>query len=128
MRVAAPLKGVLIAMNSERWRRIEDIFRTAIDRPAAERDDYLTRVCDGDEDLRREVLSLIERDTAEDFIKAPIANVALSFTAKPNNDLSGERVGPYRVLRLIGRGGMGDVYEAERDDEQFRQQVAIKII
>src|SRR5215510_4143700 len=115
-------------MNPERWRRVEELFRTAIDRPPAERDSYLTRACDGDEDLRREVLSLLERDTAEDFIQDPIANVALSFTAKSNNDLSGERVGPYRVLRLIGRGGMGDVYEAERDDDQFQQQVAIKII
>src|SRR5262245_36262074 len=128
MRLAAPRKGVLIAMNSERWRRIEDIFRTAVDRPAAERDDYLTRVCDGDEDLRREVLSLIERDTDEDFIQAPIANIARSFTAKPSNDLTEELIGPYRVTRLIGRGGMGAVYEAERDDDQFRQQVAIKII
>src|SRR5262245_57881739 len=128
MRLAAPRKGVLIDMNSERWRRIEDIFRTAIDRPAEERDDYLTRVCDGDEDLRREVLSLLERDTAEDFIQAPIANAARSFTAKTKDDLTGERVGSYRVTRLIGRGGMGNVYEAERDDEQFRQQVAIKII
>src|SRR5262245_12580292 len=127
-RLAAPRNGVLIAMNPERWRRVEEIFRTAVDRPADELGAYLTRACDGDEDLRREVLSLLERDTAEDFIQDPIANVALSFTAKSNNDLSGERVGPYRVLRLIGRGGMGDVYEAERDDEQFQQQAAIKII
>ncbi len=115
-------------MNPERWQRIEEIFRTAVDRPAAERDTYLTRVCDGDEELRREVLSLLERDNAEDFIRNPIASVAMSFTAKSKDDLTGERVGPYRVARLIGRGGMGDVYEAERDDEQFRQQVAIKII
>lgn len=115
-------------MNPERWQRIEEIFRTVVDRPAVERDAYLTLACDGDDDLRREVLSLIERDTAEDFIRDPIANTALAFTAKSTNDLTGERVGPYRVLRLIGRGGMGDVYEAERDDEQFRQQVAIKII
>src|SRR5262245_4564414 len=127
-RLAAPRNGVLSAMNPERWRRVEEIFRTAVDRPADELGAYLTRACDGDEDLRREVLSLLERDTAEDFIQDPIANVALSFTAKSNNDLSGERVGPYRVLRLIGRGGMGDVYEAERDDEQFLRQVAIKII
>ena len=113
-------------MNPERWQRVEALFRTAIDRPADERDAYLTRVCDGDEDLRREVLSLLERDTAEDFIRDPIANAALAFTAK--DDLTGERIGPYRVKRLIGRGGMGDVYEAERDDEHFRQQVAIKII
>src|SRR5262245_9899672 len=118
----------MTAMNPERWRRIEELFRTAIDRPAEERDDYLTRVCGGDEDLRREVLSLLERDTAEDFIRDPIANAALAFTEKSNEDLTGERIGPYRVMRLIGRGGMGDVYEAERDDDQFRQKVAIKII
>jgi eukaryotic-like serine/threonine-protein kinase len=115
-------------MDPERWQRIEEIFRTAVDRPAAERGAYLTQVCDGDEDLRREVLSLLERDTAEDFIRDPIANAALSFTAKTKDDLTGVLIGPYRVKRLIGRGGMGDVYEAERDDEQFRQQVAIKII
>ena len=115
-------------MNPERWGRIEELFRTAIDRPADERDAYLTRVCGSDEDLRREVLSLLERDSDEDFIRDPIANAALAFTAKPNDDLTGERIGPYRVTRLIGRGGMGDVYEAERDDEHFQQQVAIKII
>ncbi|HZF37187.1 MAG TPA: protein kinase [Blastocatellia bacterium] len=115
-------------MNPERWQRIEEVFRTAIDRPADERGAYLTRACGVDEDLRREVLSLLDRDTAEDFIRDPIANAAQSFTAKSNDDLTGERVGPYRVTRLIGRGGMGDVYEAERDDEHFRQQVAIKII
>ena len=115
-------------MNPERWQRIEELFRTVIDRPAAERDNYLTRVCDGDEELRREVLSLLALDTSEDFIRDPIANAALSLSAKPKDDLTGERIGPYRVVRLIGRGGMGDVYEAERDDDQFRQQVAIKII
>src|SRR5262245_14147599 len=115
-------------MNLERWQRIEELFRTVVNRPTGERDLYLTRVCDGDEELQREVLSLLARDTAEDFIRSPIASVAQSFTAKPNDDLTGERIGPYRVRRLIGRGGMGTVYEAERDDEQFRQRVAIKII
>src|SRR5262245_46126280 len=115
-------------MNPERWRRIEELFRTLVDRPEAERNNYLTRVCDGDEALQREVLSLLEQDTAEGFIRDPIANAALAFTAESNDDLTGERIGPYRVTRLIGRGGMGTVYEAERDDEQFHQQVAIKII
>src|SRR5437899_2671177 len=115
-------------MNPERWQRIEEIFRTAVDRPAEERGSYLTRACGADEDLRREVLSLIDRDTAEDFIRDSIADAALAFTSRSKDDLTGERVGPYRVERLIGRGGMGDVYEAERADEQFRQQVAVKII
>jgi serine/threonine-protein kinase len=115
-------------MNPERWQRIEELFRAVVDRMATERDAYLTRVCDGDEELRLEVLSLLARDTAEDFIRNPIASAALSFTAEPKDDLTGEQIGPYRVTRLIGRGGMGAVYEAERDDDQFRQQVAIKII
>ena len=115
-------------MNPDRWRRIEELFRTVADRPISERDNYLTQVCDGDEELRREVLSLLARDTAEDFIRDPIAVAALSLTTRPKDDLIGERIGPYRVTRLIGLGGMGSVYEAERDDEQFQQQVAIKII
>ncbi|HEU0174408.1 MAG TPA: serine/threonine-protein kinase [Blastocatellia bacterium] len=115
-------------MNPERWQRIEELFGALVDHSAAERDNYLTRVCDDDEELRLEVLSLLARDTSEDFIMDPIASSALSFTTKPKDDLTGERVGPYRVTRLVGRGGMGAVYEAERDDEQFRQQVAIKII
>jgi serine/threonine-protein kinase len=115
-------------MNPERWHRIEELFRTVIDRPEFERDIYLTHVCNGDEELRRDVLSLLARDTAEDFIRDPIAGVARSFTTEPKDDLTGRRIGPYLVRRLIGRGGMGAVYEAERDDEQFRQQVAIKIV
>jgi serine/threonine-protein kinase len=115
-------------MNPERWQRIEELFRTVIDRPEVERDIFLTYVCKGDEDLRREVLSLLARDTAEDFILNPIGGVALSLTAEPKDDLTGERIGPYLITRLIGCGGMGTVYEADRDDEQFRQQAAIKII
>jgi serine/threonine-protein kinase len=115
-------------MNTERWRRIEELFCAVVKRPASERDNYLTRICDDDEELRLEVLSLLALDTSEDFILDPIESAVHSLTAKPKDDLTGERVGPYRVLRLIGRGGMGDVYEAERDDEQFRRRVAVKII
>src|SRR4030095_13874526 len=97
-------------MNPERWQRIEELFGAVIDRPADERDAYLKRDCGPDQDLRREVLSLLERDTAEDFIRDSIASAALSFTGEPKDDLTGERIGPYRVTRLIGRGGMGDVY------------------
>ncbi|MGE0128903.1 MAG: tetratricopeptide repeat protein [Blastocatellales bacterium] len=115
-------------MNPERWRRIEDLFRAVIDRPAAEREAYLTRVSGDDEELRREMLSLLAYETSEGFIEDPIASAALSFTAEPKDDLTGERIGAYRVTRLIGRGGMGAVYEAARDDGQFDQQVAIKVI
>jgi serine/threonine-protein kinase len=115
-------------MNPERWQRIEALFRTVVERPTAEREAYLTRACGGDLELRREVLSLLARDTDEDFIQNPIAGVALSFKSEPNDDLTGTRIGPYRLTRLVGRGGMGAVYEAVRDDEQFQQLVAIKLI
>jgi len=115
-------------MSPERWQRIEELFGAVVDRPPPERDTFLTQVCKGDEELRREVLSLLARDTNEDFIRDPIASAALAFTAKPKDDLTGELIGPYRITRLIGRGGMGIVYEAERDDEQFQQRVALKII
>ncbi len=116
------------ALNPERWQRVEELFRTVVDRPAAEREAYLTRVCGDDQELRREVLSLLARDTAEDFIRGSILSAALSVAAEPKDDLTGERIGPYCLTRLIGRGGMGAVYEAVRDDEQFQQQVALKII
>ncbi len=118
-------------MNPERWHRVEELFRTVADRPQVERKAYLTRVCGDDNELLHEVLSLLAQDThetAEDFLKAPIAGVAFSLTADPKDDLTGERIGPYRITRLIGRGGMGTVYEAVRDDEQFQQQVALKLI
>src|SRR5262249_13762074 len=117
-----------MSMNPERWQRIEEIFRIAIDRPAVERDAYLTCACGADDDLRREVLSLLERDTAEDFIRDPIANAALAFTAKSKNDLTGDRVGPYRVTRLIGRGGMGEVYGDERDGGWLLRRVAVRVV
>lgn len=118
-------------MDAARWQRIDELFRLAIDLPADERERYLTQACAGDEDLRLEVLSLLAAEPEEDFIREPIANAALLLTsrvAKPKDDLTGERIGPYRVTRLVGRGGMGAVYAAERDDEQFQQQVAIKVI
>ena len=115
-------------MNPERWQRIEELFCTVVDRPVAEREAYLTQVCGGDEELRREVLSLLARDISEDFIQNHIAGVAMSFSPEPRDDLTGNRIGPYRLTRLVGRGGMGAVYEAVRDDDQFQQQVAIKLI
>jgi eukaryotic-like serine/threonine-protein kinase len=115
-------------MNPERWRRIEELFRAVADRPAAEREDYLTRVCGGDAELRREVLELVAHDTADSFLNNTIKIAAHAVTAAPPDELTSQRIGPYRLTRLIGRGGMGAVYEAVRDDDEFRKRVAIKLI
>jgi serine/threonine protein kinase/tetratricopeptide (TPR) repeat protein len=113
-------------MTPERWHRIEDVFRTVVEQPIGERDAYLTRVCGEDDTLRREVLSLLDSDTAEDFFAAPIKEATLALTDK--EDRAGERIGAYLLTRLIGHGGMGAVYEAIRADDQFQQKVAIKLI
>jgi len=115
-------------MNPERWRRIDELFRTVADRPPAERGAYLTRVCGDDEELRREVLELLAHETAGGFLENPIKRAAHAVTSEAPDELLGQRIGPYRLLRVIGRGGMGAVYEAARDDEQFDQRVALKLI
>ena len=68
-------------------------------------------------------------DTTSDRLEQCAVDAALLISnPEPNGSKSGTRIGPYRILREIGRGGMGAVYLAERDDEQYRQQVAIKLI
>ncbi|MDX2040020.1 MAG: serine/threonine-protein kinase [Acidobacteriota bacterium] len=115
-------------MNPERWQLIEAIFSTVVDRSPAEREAHLTRVCGGDEELRREVMELLEHETKELFLEDPIKYATFAVTREPADEMLGHLIGPYRLIRLVGRGGMGVVYEAVRDDRQFDQRVALKII
>src|SRR4029077_14142682 len=86
--------------------------------------------CAGDEELRREVEMLLDSHTrADNFIDRP----SLFFSAEDFHDsgaaiAAGQIVGSYRILREIGRGGMGAVYLAERADDQYQKRVAIKLI
>ena len=115
-------------MNPERWQLIEAIFSTVVDRSPAEREAHLTRVCGDDEELRREVLELLEHETKEFFLEDPIKHATFAVTREPADEMLGQHIGPYQLIRLVGRGGMGVVYEAVRDDRQFDQRVALKII
>src|SRR5262245_55810805 len=115
-------------MTPERWRQIEEVFQTLVERSPDERPALLTQFCGGDHELRREVESLLKYQTADAFIQAPIQGAAQSLSGDSRDHLIGLRLGPYRISRLIGHGGMGAVYEAARADEQFDQLVAIKVI
>jgi serine/threonine protein kinase len=125
-------------MTHKRWRQVEEIFQTAVERDGAERDNYLTEACGADADLRSEVESLLAHEITRTLSGQPfqqaIKGAARSLTIEqiepkePGDTLIGWRIGVYRVTSLIGRGGMGAVYLAERDDSQFNQQVAVKII
>lgn len=125
-------------MTPERWRQVEEIFQAAIERDDKERDDFLAKACGDDAELRREVATLLAYETDGALTNQPfrqaIESAARSLSVEqvkpnePDDNLIGRRIGAYRVISLIGRGGMGSVYLAERDDAQFYQQVAIKII
>jgi serine/threonine protein kinase len=104
-------------MNPDRWQRIEALFHSvADDDPGPERDHKLRTLAAGDEALAAEVTALLASD---DDLAAP--NLA------PDRRV-GLRLGSYEVSGLIARGGMASVYEAHRADDQFRQQVAIKVM
>jgi len=125
-------------MTPERWRQVEEIFQAAIERDAAERDKFLTEACGGDAELRREVVTLLDYEIATAIEGQPFQQAIMGAARSLNieqiqprgldDNLVGRRIGAYRVTGLIGRGGMGSVYSAERDDAQFNQQVAVKII
>src|SRR5579864_2677113 len=117
-------------MNDDRWRQIEDLFHRAADLAPAERPLFLHRACTGDEELRREVESLLAADSPRDeFLRAAVAQAADLVPTEPDEGAAwiSKRIGPYSITRLIGRGGMGSVYHAVRDDE-FRMQVALKLL
>ncbi|MEO8369007.1 MAG: protein kinase [Candidatus Solibacter sp.] len=109
-------------MNPERWRRIKEILDITLRLPPAEREAYLTRVCEDDVDLRAEVNSLLEaQEAAGDFLEKPLFR-------EPADPVLGARLGAYQVVELIGNGGMGSVYRAVRVDQAFHKDVAIKVV
>ena len=115
-------------MTPERWQQIKQVFESAAAREPEERRAYLEEACAGDDPLRAEVETLLEsegRDLA--VLDGGVLDAfARMLASEPGN--AGRRLGSYRILREIGRGGMAAVFAAVRADEQYRQQVAIKLI
>src|SRR5579885_1412453 len=107
-------------MDAERWGRIAQIYELACERPLAVQASFLLKACGGDEELRREVLSLLRQGVSQD---GPLERVA----AHVRTALSAPAfIGKYRIVRLIGEGGMGAVYEAEQD--RPHRAVALKVL
>src|SRR5215510_9002785 len=115
-------------MTPERWRKIEEIYQTVIEQPPDERRSILTQYCGADAELRRELEALLAQDETDEFLQSPIKDVAISLTGHSEDDLIGKRIGPYHILELLGQGGMGLVYLAERADAEYYRQVALKVI
>jgi serine/threonine-protein kinase len=118
-------------MDPERWQSIRQIFQDASELAGEARERFLAEACGADESLAEEVRRLLanldeQDDLQEDELKGIVSGAVASTSESASRDE--ERIGSYRIVEIIGEGGMGKVYLAERADAQYRQQVAIKIV
>ncbi len=117
--------------SAERWAQAEALFGRALELAIEERPGFLEREC-SDVTMREEVASLLAHASGDGLagVEEAIADAAagLAEEANPDEQFIGARLGPYRLLSIAGHGGMGAVYRASREDGEFRQQVAIKLV
>src|SRR5688572_3544103 len=113
-------------MSTDRWQRLEMLFHAALERAPGDRASFLAAACGDDTELRAEVERLLHADEqASSFVADAAANVERVAATMPPE---GRQIGAYRIVRELGRGGMGTVYLGERADAQFEMRVAIKLI
>lgn len=118
-------------MDPARWERVKEIFSEALEKSDPEaRREYIERACGGDGELLSEVASLIQaHDQTGDFIETPAAQHSLGLDPEPRPAAwIGRRIGAYRIVAEIGRGGMSEVYRGVRADDEYHKEVAVKIL
>ena len=116
-------------MQTNRWSLIEEVFQGALERPLAERKQYLADACGNDLELLSEIESLLESDhDAEHALRSLVAEDLTQLTRSSVSADLGSQVGPYLLVRELDSGGMGVVYLAVRSDDHYFQIVAIKMI
>ena len=113
-------------MPESSWEKKKQIFAAALDVSQTERGGFLDENCGADLKLRAEIEKLLDaHSTGESFIEKPAFEIA---SALRDSNFSGKEFGHYRIIREIGRGGMGAVFLADRSDGAFEQKVALKIV
>ena len=115
-------------MTPTRWQHIQDLVNAAIDLPPEERAAFLDDVCGSNAEMRQQIANLLESyEQAGSFIERAFEAGAYD-ALNTTSPTEGERIGVYQITGTIGHGGMGTVYCARRVDDQFRQEVAIKVL
>ncbi len=118
-------------MTPELWQQVKDVLASALELAPEERAAYLNQACAGNDPLRHEVDRLLvdEQAMAAQFLnETSLATTAASVLSESGRPWIGRRVGAYQVVKLIGAGGMGEVYRAFRADDQYRKEVALKVV
>ncbi|HEX8852364.1 MAG TPA: serine/threonine-protein kinase, partial [Pyrinomonadaceae bacterium] len=111
-------------MSPERWKELKRIFDAVVDLPPTQQLVALDSVCCDDRELRRELEKMLAADASTALDTSPLARLALDADCYGADT----RIGRYRILHEVGRGGMGAVFAAVRDDGEFEQKVAVKVI
>jgi len=116
-------------MSPERWRKIEQLYHSALELDSSEQSEYLAKACDGDDDLRQRVASLLREKTSEaNLLDQPVWDAARNLMeqiARPKLS-PGSQLGPYQIEAPLGSGGMGEVFLAR--DARLHRTVAIKVL
>ena len=122
------------ALAPDRWRRLRPLLDQALDLDDAARVRFLQELPTAEDELRLDLERLIARHQATEGLDRPAAEIASPALARTevignkSDPFLGRRIGPYQLMRLLGAGGMGAVYEGQRIDGGFRQTVAIKLV
>jgi eukaryotic-like serine/threonine-protein kinase len=113
-------------MTPERWKQVREVLEAALDVSSKERAALLDDACMGDPALKQEVEELLAA-YEEDFLEhTPLDEINRQLTKEPS--LEGQFIGPYKIIRELGQGGMGAVFLALRADDQYKKRVAIKLV
>ena len=116
---------------ADRWHYVQEVFLAVADLISAARDLALEEMCQGDVVLRTEVQSLLKADSTSETVLGSTLRTAIQTEAAAlfgGSQIEGARIGAYRLIREIGRGGIGTVYLASRADEEYESDVAIKLV